>query len=59
MTDQLDRLKTALADSYAIEHELGEGDMATVYLAHDPMHERTRALRRPSPMLVLKHDSTW
>ncbi len=27
MTDNLDRLKTALADRYAIEHELGAGGM--------------------------------
>ena len=30
MTDQLARLKTALADRYAIERELGAGGMATV-----------------------------
>ena len=29
----LDRLKTALADRYAIQEELGAGGMATVYLA--------------------------
>jgi hypothetical protein len=28
---QIDRLKTALADRYAIERELGAGGMATVY----------------------------
>jgi len=27
MTDNLDRLKTALADRYAIEHEIGAGGM--------------------------------
>ena len=40
MTDILDRLEGALADRYAIEHELGSGGMATVYLAHDLKHER-------------------
>ncbi len=40
MTNQLDRLKAALADRYAIERELGAGGMATVYLAHDLTHER-------------------
>ncbi len=28
MTDTLDRLKAALSDRYAIEHELGAGGMA-------------------------------
>ena len=32
MSDLLDRLKTALADRYAIERELGAGCMATVYI---------------------------
>ncbi len=35
MADIFDRLKTALADRYAIEYELGAGGMATVYLAED------------------------
>jgi hypothetical protein len=29
----IDRLKTALQDRYTIERELGNGGMATVYLA--------------------------
>ncbi len=33
MPNQLDRLKAALADRYAIERELGSGGMATVYFA--------------------------
>ena len=40
MTDELDRLKAALADKYGIERELGRGGMATVYLAEDLKHER-------------------
>ena len=28
MSDAMERLKSALADRYAIEHELGEGGMA-------------------------------
>ncbi len=35
MTDPLDRARTALADRYEIERELGTGGMATVYLARD------------------------
>ena len=38
----LTRLTVALADRYRIERELGAGDMATVYLAHDLKHERWR-----------------
>ena len=40
MSDQLQRLKTALADRYAIEEELGADGMATVYLAEDLKNER-------------------
>ena len=38
MTDTFERLKTALADRYTIEEELGAGGMATVYLAEDLKH---------------------
>ncbi len=41
MPNQLDRLKTALADRYAIERHLGEGSMAPVSrpsVATDPPH---------------------
>ena len=35
VTNHLDRLKTALADRYAIERAFGAGAMATVYLPGD------------------------
>src|SRR3954454_23311447 len=39
------RLVTALADRYRIERELGQGGMATVYLAHDVRHARDVAIK--------------
>jgi len=35
--------KTALADRYAIEREIGARGMATVYLAEDLKHKRPSA----------------
>ncbi len=40
MSDPVSRLNAALEGRYAIERELGEGGMATVYLADDLKHER-------------------
>jgi serine/threonine-protein kinase len=55
MADLLDRLKSALADRYAIQHELGSGGMATVYLAEDLKHHRKVAVKvlRPELAVVL------
>jgi eukaryotic-like serine/threonine-protein kinase len=47
-----ERLTTALNDRYRIERELGQGGMATVYLAHDVKHERRVALKVLHPELA-------
>ena len=53
-----DRLAAALADRYRIERELGQGGMATVYLAHDIRHNRKVALKvlRPELAASLGHE---
>jgi serine/threonine-protein kinase len=46
------QLMAALADRYRIEHELGRGGMATVYLAHDLKHDRPVALKTLHPEIA-------
>ena len=50
----LPRLKAALAGRYTIELELGQGGMATVYLAHDVRHDRRVAVKVLRPELSLE-----
>ncbi|HEY7482106.1 MAG TPA: protein kinase [Gemmatimonadales bacterium] len=45
MGEPLDGLREALADRYLLERILGVGGMATVYLAHDPRHNRKVAIK--------------
>ena len=58
MTDVFARLQDALSDRYTIERELGQGGMATVYLARDLKHDRVVALKvlRPELSAVLGAD---
>ncbi len=52
MTQQTDRLNTALAGRYRIERHLGEGGMASVYLCEDLKHDRKVALKLLKPELA-------
>jgi serine/threonine-protein kinase len=52
MSDPNPRLAQALADRYRIERELGQGGMATVYLAEDLKHDRRVALKVLKPELA-------
>jgi eukaryotic-like serine/threonine-protein kinase len=52
VTDALGRLAAAIADRYVIERELGQGGMATVYLAQDVRHHRPVAVKVLRPELA-------
>jgi len=52
VTDAVPRLTSALADRYRIERELGQGGMATVYLAQDLKHDRKVAIKVLRPELA-------
>jgi serine/threonine-protein kinase len=45
-------LAEALQDRYVLDHELGSGGMATVYLAHDVRHRRQVAVKVLRPELA-------
>ena len=52
----LERLNSALEGRYALERQLGEGGVATVYLAKDLRHDRTVALKVLKPDLAASVD---
>ena len=49
--DPRSSLSEALSDRYRVERELGQGGMATVYLAHDLRHDRDVAIKVLHPDL--------
>ena len=57
MTDVMAVSRSALADRYSIERELGEGGLAVVYLAQDIKHKRPVAIKvfRPEVADALAH----
>jgi len=52
MASTLERLQKALADRYRLDREVGQGGMATVYLAQDLKHHRKVALKVLRPELA-------
>ena len=52
MTEAIESLRSALADRYAVQEELGRGGMATVYLADDLKHDRQVAIKVLHPDLA-------
>ncbi|HEU4829316.1 MAG TPA: protein kinase [Gemmatimonadales bacterium] len=49
----LEQVIEAFGERYRVERELGRGGMATVYLAHDPRHDRPIALKVLLPELAV------
>ena len=52
MRDLLTRLDAALGDRYHVEHEVGRGGMAIVFLAEDRKHRRRVAIKVLKPELA-------
>jgi serine/threonine-protein kinase len=52
MTEPVTRLQVALVDRYRLDRELGQGGMATVYLADDLKHRRKVAIKVLRPELA-------
>jgi eukaryotic-like serine/threonine-protein kinase len=51
--DPLDRLRSALADHYALQREIGRGGMAIVFLARDLRHSRDVAIKVLKPEFAM------
>jgi serine/threonine-protein kinase len=58
MAEITSRLSSALGERYRLERHVGEGGMATVYLAQDLKHDRKVAVKvlRPELAAVLGHE---
>src|SRR5215217_855730 len=52
MSDTLERFQRALGARYVLERELGQGGMATVFLARDERHGRRVAVKFLRPELA-------
>ena len=52
MAIDIERLRSALADRYRVEREIGQGGMAIVYLAEDLKHHRQVAVKVLRPELA-------
>ena len=52
MSDVVAELNASLRDRYVVEKEIGQGGMATVYLARDVRHDRSVAIKVLHPELA-------
>jgi serine/threonine-protein kinase len=52
VSDQVARLRVALAERYEVDREIGRGGMACVCLAHDRQHDREVAIKVMRPELA-------
>ncbi len=52
MSDPIERLRSALRDTYTVDRQIGQGGMATVYLAEDLKHHRKVAIKVLRPELT-------
>jgi serine/threonine protein kinase len=55
MSTNLESLRASLTDRYTIERELGQGAMASVYLAQDLKHPASRGNQGPASQARSRH----